>query len=58
MVGSPGGVTMVRLTPLSGPLMAGLELLIRILYPVPAGTIAGIVAAIVPALTEVRVPKE
>lgn len=55
-VGSPGGATTVRFVPLSGPLITGFELLIRIRYPVPAGTAGGMVAAMVPALTEVRVP--
>lgn len=57
IVGSPGGATMVRLTPLSGPLTAGLELLILILYPVPPGTVPGIVAVIGLTAVDVIVPK-
>jgi hypothetical protein len=54
--GSPGGATIVKLVPLSGPLTAGFELLILILYPVPPDTAGGMVAVIVPTLTEVSVP--
>lgn len=53
------GVTValiVKLLPLSVPVVAGLLLTTLILYPLPVGVAPGIVAAMVPLPVEVKVP--
>ena len=62
-VGPPGvtfGVTgtliIVKFDPLSEPIIAGFELVTRILYPVPPEVPEGIVAITVPWFTDDNVP--
>ena len=57
IVGMDGVAFIVMFTPLSVPVVEGAELITRILYPVPAGVLQGIVAVIVPLFAVlVRVP--